>query len=82
MSKKATFAGNYFINTGIMVSGGMKKEIEVFATSFVNLWKPQSPIPSMRSIHDCKTLDKLNINTSISTPRMFNTCLKDAGIKR
>ena len=30
MSKEATFAGNYFINTGIMVSGGMKKEIEVF----------------------------------------------------
>ena len=28
--------GNYFINTGIMMSGGMKKKIEVFATSFVN----------------------------------------------
>ena len=30
------FNGNYFINTGIMMSGGMKKKIEVFATSFVN----------------------------------------------
>ena len=28
--------GNYFINTGIMMSGGMKKKIEVFAISFVN----------------------------------------------